>query len=221
MRNDFSSVEQAIEAIAQGKVIVVVDSEDREDEGDFVVAAEFVTPRIVHFLISQGRGQLCMPVMPEVADRLALKSMVPPTKVGEQPRFAVPVDYRTCKSGISPLERASTIRAVADPTTTADDFIRPGHIFPLIAEPNGVLARQGHTEASIDLVTYAGCAPAAVLCEICSNDGLHTADRTELFDVARRFGLPIITIDDLIAFRRRNPDTRDAHRNNVIPMVKA
>ena len=224
MRTVFSSVEQAIEAMAQGRVIVVLDSEDREDEGDFVVAAEFVTPRTVHFLITHGRGQLCMPVMPDVAERLALQSMVPPGRVGEQPRFAVPIDYRTCKSGISPLERASTIRAVADPTTTADDFVRPGHIFPLIAEPNGVLARQGHTEAAVDLVHYAGLAPAAVLCEICSNDGLHTADRSELIAVAKRFGLHIITIDDLIAFRRRNPDGRDVvKRNGVVPVspVKA
>ena len=214
MRTVFSSVEQAIEALAQGKLIIVVDSEDREDEGDFVVAAEFVTPRIVHFLITHGRGQLCMPVLPEIAERLQLTSMVPPGRVGEQPRFAVPIDHRTCKSGISPLERAYSIRAVCDPRNGAADFVRPGHIFPLIAEPDGVFSRQGHTEASVDLMRYAGLTPAAVLCEICSADGLHTAERTELIGIAKRFGLHIITIDELIEFRRRNPDGRDVPRRS-------
>ncbi|MEX2287632.1 MAG: 3,4-dihydroxy-2-butanone-4-phosphate synthase [Planctomycetaceae bacterium] len=216
MRNLFSSVEQAIEAVAQGRIIVVVDSEDREDEGDFFIAAELVTPRTIHFMISEARGQLCMPVMPDIAQRLALKSMVPPNGDGDRPRFAIPIDHRTCRSGISPLERACTIRAIVDSTSGPDDFGRPGHIFPLIAEPNGVLTRQGHTEAAVDLARLAGLTPAGVLCEICSNDGLHTADRPELIRVARRFGLHIITIDDLIAYRRRNPEGRSvAGRNGV------
>jgi 3,4-dihydroxy 2-butanone 4-phosphate synthase/GTP cyclohydrolase II len=209
MRTEFSSVEQGIEAIAQGRIIIVVDSEDREDEGDFVAAAECATPRMIHFMISQGRGQLCMSVAPEIAERLALKRMVTNSAGLETPRFAVPVDHRTCKSGISPLERASTVRAMVDPSSRPEDFVRPGHIFPLIAEAGGLVVRQGHTEATVELARYAGLAPAGLLCEICSSDGLHTADRSELVAIARRHGLHMITIDDLIEFRRQHPEGRN------------
>ena len=204
MNSPFSSIEQAIHAMAQGKIIIVVDSEEREDEGDFMVAAELVTPQIIHFMISQGRGQLCMPVTAEIAERLALKRMVTNNGPGDQPRFAVPIDHRTCKSGISPLERSCTIRAAIDPHSGPDDFVRPGHVFPLIAEANGVLSRQGHTEAAVDLARYSGLTPAGILCEICSKDGLHTAGRSELITLSRRFDLHLITIDDLIEYRRKH-----------------
>ena len=219
MRNVFSSIEQGIEAVAQGRMIVVVDSEDREDEGDFLMAAELVTPRTIHFMITEARGQLCMPVSQDIAERLALKSMIPANGIGDQPRFAIPLDHRTCKSGISPLERACTIRAIVDSTTGPDDFVRPGHIFPLIAEAEGVLSRQGHTEAAVDLARLAGLTPAGVLCEICSSDGMHTADRSELIRIARRFGLHIITIDDLIAYRRRHPAFRTVNGRNGVAAV--
>lgn len=220
MRNAFSSVEQGIEAIAQGRIVIVVDSEEREDEGDFVAAADRVTPWMIHFMISQGRGQLCLPVAPEIAERLALKRMPANTTGIEQPRFAVPIDHRSCKSGISPLERASTIRAIVDSSTGPDDFVRPGHIFPLIAEAGGVLSRQGHTEASVDLVRFAGLTPVALLCEICSNDGLHTADRSELIAIAKEFDLHILTIDDLIEFRKQHPEGRNGvARMGIAPAV--
>lgn len=209
MRNAFSSVEQGIEAIAQGRIIIVVDSEEREDEGDFVAAAEKVTPWMIHFMISQGRGQLCMPVSPEIAERIALKRMPSNCPGTDHPRFAIPVDHRTCKSGISPLERASTVRAIVDPSTGPDDFVRPGHIFPLIAEAGGVLVRQGHTEASVELARFAGLTPAGLLCEVCSSDGLHTADRSELRALAKEFDLHILTIDDLVEFRKHHPDARN------------
>jgi 3,4-dihydroxy 2-butanone 4-phosphate synthase/GTP cyclohydrolase II len=221
MRNAFSSVEQGIQAIAQGRIVIVVDSEDREDEGDFVAAAELVTPRTVHFMIAEGRGQLCMSVSPEIAERLALKRMVTGNAGTEQPRFAIPVDHRTCKSGISPLERASTVRAMVEPSSGPDDFVRPGHIFPLIAEAGGILARQGHTEAAVELARFAGVAPAGLLCEICSKDGLHTADRSELIAIARKFGLHIITIDDLIEYRKQHPDGRNGMRRAEISAIKA
>jgi 3,4-dihydroxy 2-butanone 4-phosphate synthase/GTP cyclohydrolase II len=205
----FSSIEQGIEALADGQVIIVVDSEEREDEGDFLVAAELVTPAAIHFMISQGRGQLCMPVMPETAARLALRPMVTESgAAGDQPRFAVPIDHRACRSGISPLERVFTIQAMIDRNSRPDDFVRPGHIFPLIAQPGGVLSRAGHTEASVDLARYAGLSPAGVLCEICSSDGQNMAGRAELFSIAQQFGLHVITIDDLIEYRRRHVSGR-------------
>jgi len=203
MKHDFSRIEEAIGATAQGQVLIVVDSEDREDEGDFFIAADLVTPEAIHFMISEGRGQLCMPVMPDVATRLLLKSMVDIKECGEQPRFAIPLDHRSCRSGISPAERAFTIRAMVDPSSRANDFVRPGHIFPLVAEPAGVLSRTGHTEAAVDLSRYAGLTPAGVLCEICSQDGQQMAKRAELHRLADRFGLHMVAIDDLIAFRKR------------------
>ena len=214
MNSPFSSIEQAIHAMAQGKILIVVDSEEREDEGDFMVAAELVTPQIIHFMISQGRGQLCMPVAAEIAERLALKRMVSGSGLGDQPRFAVPIDHRTCKSGISPLERSCTIRAAIDPHSKPDDFVRPGHVFPLIAEANGVLSRQGHTEAAVDLARYAGLTPAGILCEICSQDGLHTAGRGELISLSRSFDLHLIAIDDLIEFRQKHVHTPTVVRRN-------
>lgn len=209
MKREFSPIEAALEATAEGQILIVVDAEDREDEGDFFIAADMVTPAAVHFMISQGRGQLCMPVMSDLASRLALKPMVNTKGNGEQPRFAIPVDHRTCRSGISPVERARTIRAMVDPNSRSEDFVRPGHIFPLVAEPAGVLSRTGHTEAAVDLSRYAGLAAAGVLCEICSRDGLQMAGRSELHEIARRFRLRIITIDDLIEYRKRA-----SNRNN-------
>ena len=200
--NPFATIEKAVHAIAAGRVVIVVDSEDREDEGDFVVAAEAITPEIIHFLISQGRGQLCMPVLPDLAERLRLEPMVKERPDESAPCFAIPVDHVTCKTGISPWERAYTIRAMLDPTSRADDFLRPGHIFPLIARPEGVLRRTGHTEAAVDLARLAGLTPAGVLCEICSRDGLHMADRQELFALAKEFRLPIVAIDELVEHRR-------------------
>jgi 3,4-dihydroxy 2-butanone 4-phosphate synthase/GTP cyclohydrolase II len=195
-------IEDALEALSVGLLVIVVDSEDRENEGDFVVAAEKMTPQIVHFLISQGRGQVCMPVTQETARRLELEPMV--TGQGnETPNFTVPVDHFTCKTGISPFERCATIHAIVDDESQPEHFVRPGHLFPLVARDGGVLVRQGHTEASVDLVRMAGLRPAAVLCEICSNDGLHMATRDELVEMAVDYRLPIVTIDDLVEYRRK------------------
>lgn len=197
MTHRFSPVQDAIDAIAAGRIVIVVDSEDRENEGDFVAAAETITPQMIHFMISEGRGQLCMPVLPDLARRLNLTPMIDEPGDESLPRFAVPVDHRQCRTGMSPLERAFSIRSMVAPDSCADDFVRPGHIFPLIARPEGVLARTGHTEAAIDLARLAGRSPAGVLCEVCSRDGLNMALRDELLDLAARFEMPIITIDDL------------------------
>lgn len=199
----FSRVEEGVESLAAGRVIIVVDSEDRENEGDFVAAAELITPETIYFMAQQGCGQLCVPVLPEVAERLELKPMVDKSVDPNAPRFTIPIDHRSCASGISPLERAVSIQFMLDAESQADDFLRPGHIFPLIARPEGVLQRTGHTEAAVDLTRLAGLTPAGVLCEVCSRDRRRMATRDELFEIADEFKLVVITIDELVEFRRR------------------
>lgn len=202
MNAGFSRIEDALEALSIGLLTIVVDSEDRENEGDFVVAAEKVTPETIHFLISHGRGQVCMPIPKSTADRLEFSPMVA-GRGADIPNFTIPVDHAECRTGISPFERCATIHAIADEASKAGDFIRPGHLFPLVAREGGVLERPGHTEATIDLMRLAGLRPAGVLCEICSNDGLHMATRDELLELAAEYRLPIITIDALIEYRRK------------------
>lgn len=203
MGRKFSSIEEGLEAIAAGRAVIVLDSEDRENEGDFVAGAETISPQLIDFMVRQGRGQLCVPVLPEVATRLDLTLMVEGTG-DAAPKFAIPVDHHSCGTGISPLARAISIQYMLDPESRAEDFIRPGHIFPLIARPGGVLQRTGHTEATIDLARLAGQTPAGVLCEICSRDGMHMASRDELLELASEFAMPIITVDALVEFRRKH-----------------
>jgi len=193
----YSKLEDALDALAQGRIIIVADSEDRENEADFLVAAEKITAQHVHFMISQGRGQLCMPVVPRIARRLNLKPMVQ-RRSPHMPCFAIPIDHNLCKTGISPKERAFTIRKIVDESTRPEDFSRPGHVFPLIAREGGLLERQGHTEATVDLLRRAGLVPAGVLCEICSRDGEHMATGDELMEMASAHQLPIIAIDEII-----------------------
>ncbi|MCE9555166.1 MAG: 3,4-dihydroxy-2-butanone-4-phosphate synthase [Planctomycetes bacterium] len=198
----FSTIELAIEAIARGEVIIVVDAEDRENEGDFICAAEKVTPQIVNFMITSGRGQLCMPVLPEVCERLKLSPMVDENTAPLGTSFTIPVDHRTSKTGITAQERATTIQAIIDPTTQPADFHRPGHLFPLVAKEGGVLRRAGHTEAAVDLARLAGLSPAGVLCEILDEHGDRAA-RQALFGLAAKHNLHIITIEELIRYRRQ------------------
>jgi len=202
MQPVFSRIEDALEALASGLLVIVVDSEDRENEGDFVAAAELVTPEVIHFLISHGRGQVCMPIPAQTAQRLQFNPMV--AGLGKNmPNFTLPIDHVECLTGISPVERCRTIQAIMDENSRPADFACPGHMFPLIAREGGVLARQGHTEASVDLVRLAGLRAGAVLCEICSGDGRHMARRDELLSIAHESRIPITTIDALIDFRSR------------------
>ncbi|MCH8045050.1 MAG: 3,4-dihydroxy-2-butanone-4-phosphate synthase [Planctomycetes bacterium] len=202
MSAEFSTIESALQAIADGQLVIVVDAEDRENEGDFVCAAERVTPEIVNFMITHGRGQLCMPILPEVAARLGLDAMVEQSTAPLGTNFTVPVDHRRCKTGITAQERAMTISAIVDPDSDPSDLVRPGHLFPLIAKEGGVLRRAGHTEAAVDLARMAGCRPAGVLCEILDETG-DRAGRDDLFALARQNGLEIISIEELIRHRRR------------------
>ncbi len=197
----FSSIDAAVAAIQRGDTVIVVDAEDRENEGDFVCAAEKVSPEIVNFMITHGRGQLCMPVLPEVCERLKIPLMVESNTAPLGTSFTVPVDHRTAKTGITAQERAKTIRSILDPASKPTDFVRPGHLFPLVAKEGGVLRRAGHTEAAVDLARLAGLAPAGVLCEILDADG-NRANRKTLGEIARHHQLEIITIEELIRYRR-------------------
>lgn len=203
MPDTFSTVEAAVEAIARGEIIIVVDAEDRENEGDFVCAAEKVTPAAINFMITYGRGQVCIPVLPDVCERLKLPMMVETNTAPLGTAFTVPIDHRSNKTGITAQERATTVQAVIDPESKATDFVRPGHMFPLRAREGGVLRRAGHTEAAIDLARLAGTYPAGVLCEILDEQG-NRADREHLLKLAREHQLQIITIEQLIRHRRRS-----------------
>src|ERR1700678_878876 len=183
MHDEFSKIDDALQALREGRVIVVVDDQDRENEGDFIAAADKVTPETIAFMITHGRGQVCMPISPEIAARLQLGPMVDRNTAPHQTPYTVPVDHSSCRTGISAQERARTVRAVIDPATRPDDLVRPGHLFPLVAKEGGVLRRAGHTEATVDLARLAGLAAAGVLCEVL--DGTGVASRQRLHEIAR------------------------------------
>jgi 3,4-dihydroxy 2-butanone 4-phosphate synthase/GTP cyclohydrolase II len=201
MAHQFNTIEEAIEAIRAGELIIIVDDEDRENEGDFVCAAEKTTPDIVNFMVRHGRGMVCVPLTEERMDQLQLGMMVDGNTALHGTNFTVTVDYvHGTTTGISASDRAATIRALADPATRPADLARPGHIFPLKAVPGGVLRRAGHTEAAVDLARMAGLQPVGVVCEILKEDGT-MARTTELVAAARHFGLKIIAVNQLIEYR--------------------
>ena len=181
--------------------MIVVDAEDRENEGDFICAAEKVTPELVNFMLRHGRGQVCVPLLPEVCERLKLTPMVDQNTAPLRTAFTVAVDHHTARTGITAQEKSTTIRALIDPRSQPADFVRPGHMYPIMAKEGGVLRRAGHTEAAIDLARLAGLDPAGVLCEILDDTG-DRANRDALVELARTHRLEIITIEDLIRFRR-------------------
>ncbi|MFQ5733960.1 MAG: GTP cyclohydrolase II [Planctomycetaceae bacterium] len=198
------SVERAVGAIRAGRVVIVVDAEERENEGDFICAAETITPETVDFMLKIGRGNMCVPMTAETADRLQLAPIVDGTRntAPHATNFLVPVDHVDAGTGVSAENRATTIRAMAKPDSVAGDFVRPGHIDPLLAKEGGVLRRAGHTEATIDLLRMAGVTPVGVLIEICSQTGPGMADFSELQAMSAEHGIPIVTIEELIRHRR-------------------
>lgn len=198
----FSTIQAAVDAIRLGKVVIVVDDEDRENEGDFICAAELATAETINFML-KGHGQLCAPVLPAVCERLDLKPIVQNNTAPLQTAFMTPVDHFGSKTGITAAERAETIRRLASPTSAASDFVRPGHVYPLVAMEGGVLRRAGHTEAAVDLARMAGLAPAGVLCEILNASG-DRASRQELQELAQQHSLELISVEQLIAHRRIN-----------------
>ncbi|MGZ5453552.1 MAG: bifunctional 3,4-dihydroxy-2-butanone-4-phosphate synthase/GTP cyclohydrolase II [Candidatus Aminicenantales bacterium] len=196
-----ASVETALEAVRAGRMIIIIDDEDRENEGDLMVSAEKVTPEIVNFMARHGRGLICLPLTRERLEELQLPLMVNENTARFQTAFTVSIDAKECvTTGISARDRARTVLVAIDPATKPDDLARPGHIFPLQAVEGGVLARAGQTEASVDLARMAGLTPAGVICEVMNEDG-SMARRPELEEVSRRFGISILTIADLIRYR--------------------
>jgi 3,4-dihydroxy 2-butanone 4-phosphate synthase/GTP cyclohydrolase II len=198
------TIEEALAELRDGKVIIVVDDEDRENEGDFICAAESITPEIVNFMATHGRGLICTPLEEKRAEELGLDLMVSSNTALHETAFTVSIDLigHGCSTGISAYDRATGIRFLTNPQARPSDYARPGHIFPLRAKTGGVLRRTGHTEAAVDLARLAGLYPAGVLVEILNADG-SMARLPELMEVARRFDLKIISIDDLVAYRMR------------------
>ena len=200
MTPEFSTIHQAVEAIARGEVVIVVDAEDRENEGDYICAAEKATPETMNLVLS-GRGDFCLSVLPETADRLEILPLVDSNNSKLGTAFMTPLDHIDCRTGVTAEERCLTVKTIADPHSRPEDFVRPGHVHLLVAKQGGVLRRAGHTEASLDLVRMAGLQPAGVLCEILDETG-NRASRDHLLKLAQQQNLQIISIEQLIAHRR-------------------
>ena len=202
MKKPFDTIESVVEDLRAGKMVVVVDDADRENEGDLIMAADRVTPSAVNFMAKHGRGLICVPTTGERLKQLGIEQMVTQNRESFRTDFQISVDAaKGITTGISAADRARTIQVMADPTAVPDDLVQPGHVFPLRARPGGVLQRAGHTEAAEDLVKLAGCKPIGVICEILSEDG-SMARLPELRRFVRRHKLKIATIEDLIKYRR-------------------
>ncbi len=214
------SIESAIEDIKQGKVVIVVDDENRENEGDFIAAAELITPEIINFMATHGRGLICAPLPEKTCDRLELELMVGKNTALHETPFTVSVDLigQGCTTGISAHDRAKTVQALVNPNTGPQELGRPGHIFPLKAKERGVLRRAGHTEAAVDLSRLAGLEPGGVLVEIMNEDG-SMARLPELIQIAKKFELKIISIEDLIKYRLQSESLIDRGDTIHLPTV--
>lgn len=214
MTSKLHTIEEAIADIQAGKVIIVVDDEDRENEGDFIAAAEKATPEMINFMATHGRGLICTPLTESRCNELDLQLMVTNNTVLHETQFTVSVDLigHGCTTGISVFDRAKTIKALVDPETKPEDLGRPGHIFPLRAKKGGVLRRAGHTEAAVDLARLAGLKPAGILVEILNEDG-SMSRLPQLLEIAKKFDLKIISIADLIAYRMK-------HESLITPEVE-
>lgn len=216
MKTPFDSIEIIVEELRRGRMVIIVDDADRENEGDLIMAAERITPQSVNFMAKFGRGLICVPTSTERLNQLGIKRMVSQNRETFETDFQISVDAaQGITTGISAADRAATIKVMAEPTAVPGDLSQPGHIFPLRAKPGGVLQRAGHTEASVDLVTLAGCRPVAVICEIMNDDG-SMARLPELIRFARKHKLKIGTIESLIKYRRSR--SRLIEREEVIKL---
>jgi len=199
----FATIEEALDEIKSGRMVVVVDDEDRENEGDHTMAAQFVTPEAINFMAINGRGLVCLALTPQRADKLGLHPMTHDNESRFGTAFTVSIEAREgVTTGISAADRARTIQVAIDPRTRPDDLVQPGHVFPLRARPGGVLERAGQTEAAVDLARLAGLNPAGVICEIMNDDGT-MARVPDLIPYCARHGLQMVTVADLIEYRRR------------------
>jgi len=196
-------VEEAIETIKKGRMVIMMDDEERENEGDLVYAATFSSPELVNFMAKEARGLICAPISREIAQRLELVPMVRDNDSMHETAFTVSIDAATASTGISAAERSECISLLASSLSRSGDFVRPGHIFPLIARDGGVLVRTGHTEGSVDLCKLAGLVPAAVICEIIKDDGT-MARRDDLRDFSKKHHMPIVYISDIVEYRLAN-----------------
>ena len=221
MLSKLNTIEEALEDIRKGKVVIVVDDEDRENEGDFVAAAEMTTPEMINFMATHGRGLICTPILEERADALNLEMMVGKNTDPNQTQFTVSVDLigAGCTTGISASDRAKTVLALIDEKTKPEDLGRPGHIFPLKAKKGGVLRRTGHTEASVDLARLAGLKPAGVIVEIMNEDGT-MAKGQDLFNFAKKHKLKIGKIEDLISYRLKKEKLIKLKKSSDIKVKK-
>jgi 3,4-dihydroxy 2-butanone 4-phosphate synthase/GTP cyclohydrolase II len=200
----FNTVEEIIQDIRMGKMVIIVDDEDRENEGDLVAAAQFVTPEIINFMMKHGRGLICVPMDPKLTEKLNLYLMTDDSDEKFGTWFTISVDAKEgVTTGISAHDRSTTIRKLSSVSTKPEDFVRPGHVFPLKARKGGVLVRRGHTEAAVDLMTIAGIYPVGVICEIAKDDGT-MARLPDLIEFAKKFSLKIGTIDDIVKYRYKN-----------------
>tara|TARA_Y100000766_G_scaffold285520_1_gene309724 strand:+ start:819 stop:2048 length:1230 start_codon:yes stop_codon:yes gene_type:complete len=218
MSYKLNTIEEAIEDIKAGKVIIVVDDENRENEGDFLCAARSVTPEIINFMATHGRGLICAPLVEERCEELGLNLMVESNNAAYETPFTVSVDLigHGCTTGISAQDRAKTIKALIDPKTRPEELGKPGHIFPLKAKKSGVLRRAGHTEAAIDFSRLAGFEPAGVIVEIMNEDGT-MARLPDLSIIAEKFDLKIVSIEDLISYRLKHESSIERHLNVKMP----
>jgi 3,4-dihydroxy 2-butanone 4-phosphate synthase/GTP cyclohydrolase II len=218
MELKLNTIEEAIEDIREGKIIIVVDDEDRENEGDFLTAARNVTPEIINFMATYGRGLICAPLIEDRCDELGLELMVRDNSATYETPFTVSVDLigHGCTTGISASDRSKTVKALIDPSTKPEELGKPGHIFPLRAKKGGVLRRAGHTEAAIDLARLAGFEPAGLIVEILNEDGT-MARLPELIQIAKKFNLKIVSIEDLIKYRITNESLIDRIVNVKMP----
>ncbi len=213
------TIEPALKALRAGRLVIVVDAAERENEGDFICAAETVTPETIDFMLKIGRGELCAPLTTETADRLRLTPLVDEERntAPHGTRFLIPIDHRDAGTGVSPENRALTIRTLADSQAKAGEFVRPGHVHPLLAKEGGVLRRAGHTESTVDLLRMAGMAPVGGLIEILSSTGRGMAGSDELHQISRAHDIPILTIEELIRYRRTREQLVHRVAEVVIP----
>jgi 3,4-dihydroxy 2-butanone 4-phosphate synthase/GTP cyclohydrolase II len=206
-----TTIDEALRRIRRGEMVLVVDDEDRENEGDLTMAAEWVTPDAINFMLRWARGLVCMPCDATRLDELEMGPMVPPERATCDTAFAVSIDHHTAGSGIGAADRATTIRRVLDPRSRADDFVRPGHVFPLRARSGGVLERRGHTEAAVDLARLAGMPPVAVICEVLHDDGSPARFQyLELF--AQEHRVAMISVEQVVEYREASEGAGAASR---------
>lgn len=215
---EYSTILEAMEALKQGQIILVTDDESRENEGDFICAAEFATTENLNFMATYGKGLICMPMSEKICNRHQFPQMVSKNTDNHETAFTVSIDYADTTTGISAAERALTARKVVDPSTKPEDFRRPGHMFPLLAKKNGVIERPGHTEATVDLMRLAGLAECGICCEIMNEDG-QMMRKPELIELAKRWNLKFITIQQISDYRKKFDQLVECMASPLLPTV--